>query len=107
MVPEDRGPGPGCRLPLLALARRAQAADVRDDLPRVLRDYIDARIFRGLPVGVQQSVVPLPFQLQGEAITWTADGRALLVERLRQISSKRGRKKNSGAEGNTTTSTGA
>jgi hypothetical protein len=45
----------------------------------VLRDYLDARIFRGLPVGTLQSVVPLPFQPQGEAIAWTADGRALLV----------------------------
>jgi len=45
----------------------------------VLRDYVNATIFLGLPVGRQQSVVSLPFQPQGEAITWTADGRALLV----------------------------
>ena len=45
----------------------------------VLRDYGDARIYRGLPVGQEESLVTLPFQPQGEAITWTADGRALLT----------------------------
>ncbi len=45
----------------------------------VLRDYLDARIFRGLPPGRLQSRVELPFQVQGEAITWSADGRSLLT----------------------------
>ena len=45
----------------------------------VLRDYVNATIFRGLPPGAEQEVIGLPFQPQGEAVTWTADGRALLV----------------------------
>ena len=45
----------------------------------VLRDYLDARIFRGLPPGRLQSRIELPFQVQGEAITWSADGRSLLT----------------------------
>jgi hypothetical protein len=45
----------------------------------VLRDYADATIVEGLPVGRQRQLVWLPFQPQGEAVTWTADGRALLI----------------------------
>jgi hypothetical protein len=45
----------------------------------VLRDYVDAFIYTGLPPGRQQQRVYLPFQLQGEAITWTPDGSALLI----------------------------
>lgn len=45
----------------------------------VLRDYVNAVVFAGLPPGAAQQTIPLPLQLQGEAITWTADGRALLV----------------------------
>ena len=45
----------------------------------VLRGYVDAVIFAGLPPGPEQQRVYLPFQLQGEAITWTPDGLALLV----------------------------
>lgn len=44
-----------------------------------LRDYVDAEIFSGLPPGRGLGTVYLPIQLQGEAITWTADGSALLV----------------------------
>jgi len=45
----------------------------------VLRDYVNATFFDGLPPGRQTSVVRLPLQFQGEAITWTPDGTALLV----------------------------
>jgi len=44
-----------------------------------LRDYVDAVTFDGLPPGAQDGTVYLPLQLQGEAMTWTADGSALLV----------------------------
>ena len=45
----------------------------------VLRDYVDALTFVGLPPGSDPQTVYLPLQLQGEAITWTPDGTALLV----------------------------
>jgi hypothetical protein len=45
----------------------------------VLRDYVNATLFEGLPVGSEQKVISLPYQPQGEAVTWTADGQALLV----------------------------
>lgn len=45
----------------------------------VLRDYVDAEVLQGLPPGRDARTVYLPLQLQGEAVTWTADGRALLV----------------------------
>ena len=45
----------------------------------VLRDYVNATFFDGLPPGRRASVVRLPLQFQGEAITWTPDGSALLV----------------------------
>ena len=45
----------------------------------VLRDYVDAVTFVGLPPGTDPQTVYLPLQLQGEAITWTQDGSALLV----------------------------
>ena len=44
-----------------------------------LRDYVDAEVRRGLPPGSDPQTVYLPLQLQGEALTWTADGSALLV----------------------------
>lgn len=44
-----------------------------------LRDYVDAEVFTGLPPGGSPQLVYLPVQFQGEAITWTPDGRALLV----------------------------
>jgi hypothetical protein len=44
-----------------------------------LRDYVDAEVFDGLPPGSDPQTVYLPLQLQGEAMTWTADGTALLV----------------------------
>lgn len=45
----------------------------------VLRTYFDATLYSGLPPGRRLSTFDLPGQFQGEAITWTADGRALLV----------------------------
>ena len=44
-----------------------------------LRDYVDATVFSGLPPGTQPRIVQLPYQPQGEALAWTADGTALLV----------------------------
>lgn len=45
----------------------------------VLRDYVNATVFQDLPAGPEQQDVWLPIQPQGEAIAWTADGRALLI----------------------------
>jgi hypothetical protein len=45
----------------------------------VLRDYVDAEVFEGLPLGRSPRTVYLPVQFQGEAVTWTSDGTALLV----------------------------
>ena len=45
----------------------------------VLRDYVDARIFSGPPPGEELQRITLPAQPQGEAITWSADGNALLI----------------------------
>ena len=45
----------------------------------VLRDYVDAEVFEGLPPGRNPRTVYLPVQFQGEAVTWTLDGTALLV----------------------------
>ena len=55
-----------------------------------LRDYVDAEVRLGLPSGRDPQTVYLPLQLQGEALTWTADGSALLVagerdDRLLQV----------------------
>jgi hypothetical protein len=44
-----------------------------------IRDYVDAEVRSGLPPGSNPRVVYLPIQLQGEAVTWTSDGSALLV----------------------------
>lgn len=53
----------------------------------VVRDYDDAYVYAGLPPGRLIAKVPLPFQLQGEAITWAPDGRSLLItsERDRRL----------------------
>lgn len=45
----------------------------------VLRDYWDAVIYQGRPPGTEVARIALPSQIQGEAITWTADGKALLI----------------------------
>ncbi|MDP2287054.1 MAG: hypothetical protein Q8M73_00600 [Actinomycetota bacterium] len=45
----------------------------------VLRTYFDATVYAGLPPGRKPVTFDLPGQFQGEAITWTADGKALLI----------------------------
>ncbi|MDP1878521.1 MAG: WD40 repeat domain-containing protein [Actinomycetota bacterium] len=45
----------------------------------VLRDYVDAEVFDGEPPGLSSGLIPLPVQPQGEAVTWTPEGDALLV----------------------------
>jgi hypothetical protein len=45
----------------------------------VLRDYVNGTMFAGMPLGRNLGEFPLPLQVQGEAITWTRDGTALLV----------------------------
>ena len=45
----------------------------------VLRDYLDVHVFQGLPPGRRIATLALPAQVQGEAITWTPDGRGLFI----------------------------
>lgn len=45
----------------------------------VLRTYFDATVYAGLPPGKAGITFDLPGQLQGEALTWTSDGKALLI----------------------------
>lgn len=45
----------------------------------VVRDYLSAEVFSGKPPGAAQARFGLPLQPQGEAVTWTADGRSLLI----------------------------
>ena len=45
----------------------------------VLRDYVDVRVFDGDPPGMNVTKTSLPAQVQGEAITWSADGRSLFL----------------------------
>mgnify|MGYP006288888233 CR=1 FL=1 len=53
----------------------------------VVRDYVNAKLYQGLPPGKKSDEIVLPVQFQGEAITWTADSSALIVasERERAI----------------------
>ena len=44
-----------------------------------VRDYSEVRIYSGRPPGTLVERMPLPEQIQGEALTWTSDGTALLV----------------------------
>jgi hypothetical protein len=44
-----------------------------------VRDYSEVRIYSGLPPGDLVSRMPLPEQVQGEAMTWTPDGTALII----------------------------
>ena len=50
-----------------------------DGTKYVLRDYVNAVVYSGLPPGPEVARIALPYQFQGEAITWTADSRALLI----------------------------
>ncbi|MGB7980490.1 MAG: hypothetical protein WCF36_06815 [Candidatus Nanopelagicales bacterium] len=45
----------------------------------VVRDYLSAEVFAGRPPGQAQARFGLPLQPQGESVTWTADGRSLLI----------------------------
>jgi hypothetical protein len=45
----------------------------------VLRDYLDVHFFQGPPPGRKIATLPMPAQPQGEAVTWTPDGSALLT----------------------------
>ncbi|HEX6887301.1 MAG TPA: hypothetical protein VF143_04270 [Candidatus Nanopelagicales bacterium] len=45
----------------------------------VVRDYLSAEVFDGEPPGEAQARFALPIQPQGEAVTWTADSKRLLV----------------------------
>ena len=86
---------PDLRRDRVTVARRVQQegglvtdASVSPDGSRyVVRDYVDAQVYAGLPPGQRLGRVYLPFQLQGEAVTWTSDGSALLVasERDRRL----------------------
>ena len=55
------------------------AADGPDRRHYVVRDYTEARIYEGAPSGNLVARLPLPDQVQGEAITWTPDGTALVI----------------------------
>lgn len=44
-----------------------------------VRDYSEVRIYDGSPPGTLIVRMPLPGQVQGEAMTWTPDGSALIV----------------------------
>jgi hypothetical protein len=44
-----------------------------------VRDYTQVRIYDGRPPGRLVARLELPAQAQGEAMTWTADGRSLLL----------------------------
>ncbi len=45
----------------------------------VVRDYLSAEVFTGKPPGAAQARFGLPLQPQGEAVTWTADAKGLIV----------------------------
>ncbi len=71
----------GLQLPRLAPAGGllTDGAISPDGTKYVLRDYVWAYVFDGLPPGRQITRITLPQQPQGEAITWAADGRGLLT----------------------------
>jgi hypothetical protein len=50
-----------------------------DGTKYALRDYVNAEIVSGLPAGTSQGFFALPNQAQGEGVTWTSDGKALLI----------------------------
>lgn len=55
------------------------AAMAPDGSRYVVRDYLSAEVFSGEPPGMAEARFRLPLQPQGEAVTWTEDGLALLV----------------------------
>ena len=44
-----------------------------------VRDYSEVRIYDGTPPGTLVTRMPLPEQVQGEAMTWTPDGAGLII----------------------------
>lgn len=62
-----------------ARALVTDAALAPDGSRFVVRDYLSAEVFSGTPPGTAQARFRLPIQPQGEAVTWTADGKGLLV----------------------------
>lgn len=55
------------------------ASMTTDGTRYALRDYWTTWVFTGQPMGEPAQQIPLPAQEQGEAMTWTADGSALLL----------------------------
>jgi len=45
----------------------------------VVRDYLSGEVFTGKPPGQAEARFGLPLQPQGEAVTWTADAKGLIV----------------------------
>ena len=72
---------PGSRTVLMDFNLRqpgvAKAFDMQS--PGMLRDYLDVHFFQGPPPGRKIATLPMPAQPQGEAVTWTPDGSALLT----------------------------
>jgi hypothetical protein len=62
-----------------ARSQITDAAMAPDGERFVVRDYLSAEVFTGEPPGQAEARFRLPFQPQGEAVTWSADGRALIV----------------------------
>jgi hypothetical protein len=62
-----------------ARALVTDAAMAPDGERYVVRDYLSAEVFAGEPPGRAEARFRLPIQPQGEAVTWTADSRSLLV----------------------------
>jgi hypothetical protein len=55
------------------------AAMAPDGQRFAVRDYLSAEVFTGEPPGQAEARFRLPFQPQGEAVTWSADGESLIV----------------------------
>lgn len=62
-----------------ARSRITDASMAPDGKRYAVRDYLSGEVFLGRPPGTPQARFGLPLQPQGEAITWTADGRGLIV----------------------------
>jgi hypothetical protein len=62
-----------------ARSQVTDAAMAPDSTRFAVRDYLSAEVFAGKPPGEAQARFGLPFQPQGEAVTWTADGEGLIV----------------------------
>ena len=69
---EDADEGRACRD---ARSFITDAAMAPDGDRYVVRDYLSAEVFSGIPPGEAEARFGLPIQPQGEAITWTADSR--------------------------------